>query len=167
MIFRLLNIFDRFFSFTVARAHCDIPCEIYDPIEAQVACLTIIRLNDIIGELEENKPNMVKYVSQVSRLTAQKEEHGKIVKEAVRVIWGDYFKTPQIQAHPEVHELVHGIMLMASKAKQNVDRDAALELLEKVNTFAEIFWKTKEVSTYRAICPYPPSVEVVYPDLRD
>ena len=57
-------------------------------------------------------------------------------------------------------------MLLSSKAKQNIDKDVTLELLEKVNRFAEIFWKTKNVDTYKAVCPYPPKQEVIYPDLK-
>ena len=33
------------------------------------------------------------------------------------------------------------------------------------NNFAEIFLHTKEVKTVRRICPYPPSLEIVYPSL--
>lgn len=31
--------------------------------------------------------------------------------------------------------------------------------------FAEIFWATKDIETVRRPCPYPPSIEVVYPVL--
>ena len=57
-------------------------------------------------------------------------------------------------------------MLTASKAKQNVDRQASLDLLDKLNEFADIFWQTKNVATFRAVCPYPPNLEIVYPDLK-
>ncbi|MCI4329747.1 MAG: superoxide dismutase, Ni, partial [Thermoplasmata archaeon] len=35
----------------VARAHCDIPCGIYDPHEAQIAALTVVRMDQLIAEL--------------------------------------------------------------------------------------------------------------------
>ena len=84
----------------------------------------------------------------------------------VRVIWGDYFKQPQIEKFPEIHELVHNIMLTCSKVKQKIDKEASIELLSLVNRFAKIFWETKGVPTYIANSPYPPSLEVVYPDLK-
>jgi len=56
-------------------------------------------------------------------------------------------------------------MLTGSACKQGVDRDAAVKLVDLVNQFAEIFWSTKGVNTKRAVCPYPPELEVVYPDL--
>ena len=88
------------------------------------------------------------------------------LKEDIRVIWGDYIKEPQIKNFPEIHDLTHSIMLNASKAKQNIDKQATLDLLEKVNRFSEIFWESKGIATYKAVCPYPPSQEIVYPDLK-
>ena len=168
MLYKIINSIDKKFTLNVSQAHCDIPCKIYDPIEIQVAVLTIIRTTDLLIELGGKEsflnPNDN---AQFSRLVAQKEEHGIKVKEAVRVIWGDYFKTPQLEKFPETHELVHKIMLTSSKAKQNIDREVSLELLSLVNRFAEIFWETKGVNVYKAKCPYPPALEVVYPDLKE
>ena len=90
-----------------------------------------------------------------------------ILKNEIRVIWGDYFKTPQFEQFPEIHELTHSIMLLASKVKQEVNRDDAVELLKKVNRFAEIFWLTKGLKVFEAVSPYPPSENVVYPDLKN
>ena len=126
----------------------------------------MIRMVDLLLDLEEKTNLDANDKAQFSRLIDQKEEHGHRVKEEVRVIWGDYFKEPQILKFPELHELSHSIMLLSSKAKQNIDKDVTLKLLEKVNKFAEIFWKTKNVNTYKAVCPYPPQQEVIYPDLK-
>lgn len=146
-------------------AHCDIPCKIYDPATAQIAALTIIRMVDLIIELDAKDSLSIKDQAQLIRLVNEKEAHGTKVKEEVRVIWGDYFKQPQFDQVPNAHELVHKIMLQASKAKQGVSRDDALGLLELVNEFAEAFWLTKGVATYKAISPYLPSEAVVYPKL--
>ena len=100
-------------------AHCDIPCKIYDPIVIQVAALSVVRILDIISETshEDDKAN----ISELSRLTVEKENQARIVKDEVRIIWGDYFKEPQIKAHPNVHDLVHQIMMQGSKCKQGID----------------------------------------------
>jgi nickel superoxide dismutase len=165
-IHALLNSIDRVAAFDDASAHCDIPCKIYDPSTAQIAALTVVRMIDMIEETEKNASDKdPAYLNSMARFIAQKEEHGAICKEEIRVIWGDYFKAPQFEKFPEAHELTHSIMMLASKAKQNVDRKAGEELVEAVNKFAEIFWATKDVKTKRATCPYPPSLEVVYPDL--
>jgi len=36
---------------TTVYAHCDIPCGIYDPHEAQIAALTVIRMDQLVAEL--------------------------------------------------------------------------------------------------------------------
>ena len=166
MFYSLLSKLDSAVAFNTVSAHCDIPCKIYDPISAQLNALTIIRLIDLIEPMQGAESLTTAQAAQLTRLIAQKESHGLQLKEDVRVIWGDYFKTPQLEAFPEIHELTHSIMLQASKVKQHINRDDAVELLNKVNRFATIFWETKGVSTFTAECPYPPAESVVYPDLK-
>jgi len=169
MLHTMMQYLDKKHAFTTVSAHCDIPCKIYDPSAAQIAALTIIRMVDLINELKELQTAGVidiTSLSELQRLIAQKEEHGIKVKQEITTIWGDYIKTPQLEAFPELHELTHSIMLLSSKAKQTIDREASLALLEKVNRFAEIFWETKGTKTYTATCPYPPQQAVVYPDLK-
>lgn len=166
MLYDLLNVLDKKLSFETASAHCDIPCKIYDPISAQLAVLTMIRMVDLLRELEQQGDLSFSQQATFNRLVAEKEAHGNKVKEEVRVIWGDYFKQPQIDAHPGVHQLVHEIMLATSFAKQHIDRDATVKLLDKVNQFAEMFWQTKNVATFQATCPYPPAETLIYPELK-
>jgi nickel superoxide dismutase len=165
MIAGLLNAFDNKFAISSVAAHCDIPCKIYDPIIAQIACLSVLRFIDIIQELSDKPQLTVADYSQLSRLTREKEIHASNVKEEIRVIWGDYFKAPQLEQFPNTHSLVHEIMLTASACKQHITRDKAEHLLSLVNEFADSFWRSKNLSTYTATCPYPPSEKVVYPRL--
>jgi nickel superoxide dismutase len=166
MIHRLLSTAHRFGAFPTARAHCDIPCKIYDPGPILIDALTVVRMIDILEDWRQHRPDDdIVFMNTVARAVAQKEEHAAKVKDAVRVIWGDYFKAPQFQQFPQVHELVHKIMLKASAARQGVNREEAVALVGLVNEFAEIFWTTKSVKTKRAVCPYPPALEVVYPVL--
>ncbi len=81
------------------------------------------------------------------------------------MIWGDYFKAPHMEKHPNINELAHSIMLKASACKQGTSRADGEALVELVNDFADIFWATKDVATERKTCPYPPSLEVVRPAL--
>ena len=146
-----------------ANAHCDIPCKIYDPAVVQVAALSVVRILDIISELEDSsKGNQ----SELARLTIEKENQARIVKDEIRIIWGDYFKDPQIEMYPNIHSLVHSIMMSGSKCKQSIDRQNGLDLVELVNEFTEAFWGTKDVKTQRVIAPYPPALEVVQPILE-
>ena len=143
-----------------AHAHCDIPCKIYDPAVIQYSALSIVRFMDLITEEIESSDMNASKISQLARLTAVKEQHAKEVKSEVATIWGDYFKEPQISKYPEIHELIHSIMQLASKCKQDINRDNGIELLEKINKFTEIFWETKNIETKKYYAPYPPELVI-------
>ena len=144
----------------------DSPCAVYDPAVAQYAALSVLRFLDLIGEMPENI-NSKKDLAHLTRLVQQKEEHAIEVKDAVRTIWGDYFKEPQMEKFPEIHELSHSIMMTASKCKQDIDRQNGVDLLEKVNRFAEIFWATKDVNTETKKSLNPPHMDIIVPLLSD
>ena len=165
MLAKLLSQIDRRRPFATVSAHCDIPCKIYDPITAQLAVLTMIRMVDLLNELPAVSDMSAAQLAQFNRLVAEKELHGKKVKAEIQVIWGDYIKQPQLDAFPELHTLTHNIMLAASKSKQHIDRTATMDLLALVNRFAEIFWLSKGLEVYSANCPYPPAESVIYPQL--
>jgi nickel superoxide dismutase len=166
MIKNVLAYLDDKISFDTAQAHCDVPCGIYDPITAQIAALTVVRMVDIIEGLDseggdKDKSNR----NTIVRAILVKEEHAEKVKHEVRVIWGDYIKSAHMETYPELNDVVHTIMQLGSKNRQTVDREASVKLVEEVNKFADIFWKTKGKDTKRAVAPYAPSLELVYPVL--
>jgi nickel superoxide dismutase len=148
------------------KAHCDIPCAVYDPAVAQYAALSVVRFLDLIAEMPNNLDSK-KDLAHLSRLVQQKEDHAIEVKDAVRTIWGDYFKQPHMEKYPEIHDLAHSIMMTASKCKQEIERQNGIDLIEKVNRFAEIFWATKEVSTEIKKSLNPPHMQIVVPILGD
>ena len=133
-------------------AHCDIPCGIYDPHEAQISALTVIRMDQLIGELAHPAPDAkleerAAYVSKMSRFTTVKEQHAERVKHEIRVIWGDYFTADHVKQFPQAHELVFKILKQASKCRQGTNLADAQELLKLVQDFAEVFWQTKGAKT--------------------
>ena len=152
------------FQIKNAYAHCDIPCKIYDPAVSLVAALSVVRLTDILLEIDDL--SSLDSQSKLARVVVQKEDEAQKVKNEVNIIWGDYFKEPQLEAFPETHEIVHGIMRLGSKCKQEVSREAAEELLQELNRFVDIFWKTKDVETKTVIAPYPPALPIVVPVLE-
>lgn len=165
MIHQILTKIDALTGFESAAAHCDIPCKIYDPASAQIAALSVIRFLDLIQELSNKDSLSLADHAQLARLVREKEIHASKVKEEVRIIWGDYFKQPQFEQFPDIHQLVHRIMLAASQCKQHIDREKGVVMLGLVNEFADAFWQTKGQPTFIATCPYPPAEQVVYPKL--
>ena len=161
------SLFNRARKTTVietADAHCDIPCKIYDPSTAIIAALSVVRMMDIMKEASE-KPASLATQNTIARCVVKKEEEAEKVKHEIRVIWGDYFKAPQFEKHPNAHDVAHQIMLKGSACKQECNRADGEALVELVNQFAEMFWDTKGVATTRKTAPYPPALDVVYPVL--
>jgi nickel superoxide dismutase len=165
MIYKFLSGLDKKFGLPEAKAHCDIPCGIYDPITAQIAALTVVRMVDLMKDLEAKGLDKVEFQNSMSRYVAVKEEHAEKAKHEIRVIWGDYIKAQQMEKFPNMNDVVHKIMMLGSKSRQTADRDTAVQLVEAVNEFAQMFWETKGVATKRAKAPYAPNLEMVYPNL--
>ena len=165
MFRKLFTLMDAHAQFPRAKAHCDVPCGIYDPIIAQIAALTVVRMVDLIKDLEAKGGNDATYQNSLSRYINVKEEHAEKVKHEIRVIWGDFIKPQHVEKHPETVEVVQKIMQLGSKSRQTVDREAAVQLVEAVNQFAQIFWDAKGIPTKRAKAPYAPALELVYPIL--
>ena len=166
MFEKVLSKLDSKFGFDEVQAHCDVPCGIYDPITAQIAALTVVRMVDIMTDLDKSDTSKdLAFKNTIHRAVLVKEEHAEKVKHEIRVIWGDYVKAGHLEKYPELHTLIHNIMQLGSKCRQTVDREAAVQLVDEVNRFAEIFWATKGKETKKAVAPYAPALELVYPVL--
>ncbi len=147
-------------------AHCDIPCGIYDPHSAQIAALSVVRMNQLINDLPKpgtDDKARETYVHQMSRYVKVKEDHAEICKHELRVLWGDYFKPDHLKQFPELHTTFWDAMKLASKTRTEVNLDAANQLLAKVQQIAEIFWKSKGVETRKQPSNQNAKGELVYP----
>lgn len=163
---RILRAVDRAIPPSIVEAHCDIPCGIYDPHLAQIGALTVIRMNQLIENLQagsNDKSDTDKYGNSFARYIATKEEHAELVKREVRIIWGDYFKPEHAEKFPELHQLTWDIMKLASKARQEVNMQAAQDLLGKLQRYAEIFWETKGVASKKQSSNQAVGGELVVP----
>ena len=123
---------------SVAYAHCDLPCGIYDPAQARL-------------EAQSVKACMEKYHASSdaefkARAITIKEERSHMVKEHLWVLWTDYFKAPHFEQYPELHGLFNEATKLAGATgtKGTVDVAVADRLLEKIDAIAEIFWATKK-----------------------
>jgi nickel superoxide dismutase len=170
LLHSLAKALDKVKPAPVAYAHCDIPCGIYDPHLAQMAAHTVIRMVDLIGQLEKPGPSdphqkHEEYHNKLARYIATKEQHSEIYKHEVRVLWGDYFKPEHVQQFPQLHDLIWKALKSASKGRQEINLAAAEDMLRQANEIAEIFWKSKGVATVKTKAPYPTARETVYPKL--
>ena len=166
MLFKLIQFVDRFISFPEAKAHCDVPCGIYDPIAAQIDALTVVRMMDLMAALADgSEKSRSDFHNSMTRYISVKETHAEKAKHEIRIIWGDFIKDAHVEKYPELPGLVHKIMQLGSKCRQTTDRDQGLAFVDAINQFSEIFWSIKEVKTKKANAPYAPSLEMIYPDL--
>jgi len=171
MIHSLLKKIDQKVSFQNVKAHCDVPCGVYDPVPTQIAAMTVARMTDTLNDLEAHEKNDHKgeralaYQNTASRMIQEKERSAELVKHEIRIIWGDFLKPNHFTEHPQLHEITHSIMSLASKCKQNVDVEASRALVEKVNAFAEAFWKIKGISSTKVKYHCKPNLEIVFPQL--
>jgi nickel superoxide dismutase len=123
---------------TVAHAHCDLPCGIYDPAQAKI-------------EAQSVKAAMEKYAASSdvdfkARAVAVKEERSELVKHHLWVLWTDYFKAPHFETYPQLHVLFNEATKLAGAGGTKGSNDVAVadKLLAKIDEIAEIFWANKK-----------------------
>jgi len=126
---------------TIVRAHCDIPCGIYDPHEAVLAAKTVARMVELIGMIQGDD---VAARNKFTRCVAVKEQHAEKVKREVQVIWSDYFKPEHLERFPDLHSKVWHVLKLAGRNKQSVDAEAAAELVAATQQFADMFWASRK-----------------------
>ena len=137
MIHRLLQ------PTTVAYAHCDIPCGIYDPTPAKIAADTVAKMVEKINALPAGAADTATRNSVV-RMVTVKEQHAEICKRELQVLWSDYFKPEHLEKFPKLHDTFWKALKLASKNKQNVDAAAATELQSAVKEISDMFWASKK-----------------------
>ena len=152
MLYKTLHTLDKFIKIPTAKAHCDVPCGIYDPIPAQIDALTVVRMMDLMEALADGDEKPRKdFHNSMSRYITVKEEHAEKAKHEIRIIWGDFIKDAHVEKYPQLPGLVHKIMQLGSKCRQTADRENGLAFVDAINEFAEIFWAIKEVKTKKAL----------------
>lgn len=123
----------------IAYAHCDLPCGVYDPTEARIAAQTAYNATKKLLDLDATG---LERENTVGRMVAVKEEHAQKCKEHLWVLWSDYFKPEDVEAHPQLHDIIWKATKLCTTVKRGVDLDAAQQLLDAVDTVDEIFWST-------------------------
>ncbi len=147
MIRRLLARLDRQVPATVASAHCDGPCGVYDPASARIAAEAAVSMTKKILALEVPDPSdkdaYVKYHNTFARYVKIKEEQAHLCKEELLVLWTDYFKPQHLDANPDIHETFWKAAKLCSTVKVHVSLEAANELMDTMEKVHELFWSTK------------------------
>lgn len=150
------RIFSRFLPAVVAHAHCDIPCGIYDPIPAKIAAKTVQKMVNQLEELASpadvnDRHAALHYANAVGRRIAVKEEHARLCKQELYVLWSDFFKQEHLAKFPDLHEKFWKAVKLCSVNKQEVSKEHAQELVDAVDDIAAMFYEVKgDVKRYEA-----------------
>ncbi|MBO0871606.1 MAG: superoxide dismutase, Ni [Micromonosporaceae bacterium] len=123
---------------TVVRAHCDLPCGVYDPAQARIEAESVKAISE---KYQANQDPEFR-----TRALVIKEQRAELVKHHLWVLWTDYFKPNHFQKYPQLHQLFNEATKLAgaSGAKGSADPAVAQQLLEKIDEIAKIFWETKQ-----------------------
>ena len=122
---------------TVALAHCDLPCGVYDPAQARIEAESV---KAICEKYQQNNDPEFR-----TRALLIKEQRSELVKNHLWVLWTDYFKPPHFEKYPQLHQLFNDATKLAGAAgtKGMIDTAKADELLAKIEEISKIFWETK------------------------
>jgi nickel superoxide dismutase len=123
---------------TVAHAHCDLPCGVYDPAQARIEAESIKGIDE---KYQQNADPAFR-----TRCLIIKEQRSELVKHHLWVLWTDYFKAPHFEKYPQLHSLVNEATKLAgaSGTKGTADPAVADQLLAKIEEISKIFWETKQ-----------------------
>jgi nickel superoxide dismutase len=116
----------------VARAHCDLPCGIYDPEQARIEAESCYRT---IEKYNASSDDVFR-----GRALHIKEERAELVKHHLDVLWHDYFKPEHLEVVPNLHDLFWQANKQVSKVKASTDLADAKRLLELVDE-VDAAWK--------------------------
>ena len=116
----------------VVRAHCDLPCGVYDPEQARIEAESCYRIVEKYAANED--------VAFRTRALAIKEERAELVKHHLDVLWHDYFKPEHLDKVPNLHDLFWQASKAASKVKASTDLADAKKLLELIDD-VDAAWK--------------------------
>jgi nickel superoxide dismutase len=118
---------------TVAYAHCDLPCGVYDPEQARIEAESCYKIIEKYNASSDDTFKM--------RALVIKEERAELAKHHIDVLWSDYFKPEHTQKYPEIQDLCWKAAKQCSKVKASVDVNDAKALLDMIDKIDDIWTK--------------------------
>jgi nickel superoxide dismutase len=125
---------------SVAHAHCDLPCGVYDPAQARIEAESVKAIDEKYAQNSDPEFR--------ARCLIIKEQRSELVKHHLWVLWTDYFKPPHFEKYPQLNQLFNEATKMAGGGaggtKSSTDVATADALLAKIEEISKIFWETKQ-----------------------
>ncbi|HSX29438.1 MAG TPA: superoxide dismutase, Ni [Candidatus Saccharimonadales bacterium] len=117
-------------------AHCDLPCGVYDPMQARIEAQSVHEIQKKYANLEHEEDKW--------RAIFIKEQRADLVKHHLWVLWTDYFKPEHVAQHSDLHEKFWHATKQAGNCKKSVDPAEGQKLLDMIDEIASIFAETKK-----------------------
>ena len=131
---------------TVAYAHCDLYCAVYDPAQAKIEALSVLK---IAQKYQDSDDEVFR-----TRSIILKEQRAEEVKHHLMVLWADFFAPDHFTQFPNLHQLFWDAIHQAGEAKKTMDPAAGEKLIALIDEIAAIFWQTDKA---KGMGVYPPS----------
>jgi nickel superoxide dismutase len=116
-------------------AHCDLPCGVYDPVQAKVEAQSVHEIMNKYADLHDEDKIRAIFI---------KEQRAELVKNHLWVLWTDYFKPEHLEKYPNLHDLFWKATKQAGNTKKSVDPAEGQKLLDMIEEISKIFWETKK-----------------------
>jgi nickel superoxide dismutase len=131
---------------TIAHAHCDLYCGVYDPAQAKIEAMSVYK---IAQKAQDSTDPVFK-----DRAVFLKEERAELVKHHLMVLWADFFTDEHRKEYSELDDLMWRAIHQAGEAKKSADPAEGEKLLDLIDQIGDIFWKTDKAKDMGV---YPPS----------
>lgn len=130
---------------TVAHAHCDLFCGVYDPAQAKIEAMSTMKAAE---KYQDSDDPVFR-----DRALLIKEERAELVKHHLMVLWADFFTEDHAKEFPELHDTFWKAIKAAGDAKKSDDPAEGKKLNDLIDQISGIFWKTDKAEKMGV---YPP-----------
>ncbi len=131
---------------TIAHAHCDLYCGVYDPAQAKIEALSVLRIAE---KYQASDDEVFR-----ARALALKEERAEEVKHHLMVLWADFFTADHRVEFPNLDDLFWQAIHQAGDAKKSADPEDGRKLIGLIDEISDIFWQTEKSKDMGV---YPPA----------
>ncbi len=126
---------------SIAGAHCQIPCGIYDD-QARIAMMeeTVATIEKSMVEIGRILADSPQNINQLARWVSNKEEYANKLTETVTTYFLAQRIKPDAASYEAKLKALHGMIISAMKCKQTVDLKNVEDLKVLIHEFEHLYF---------------------------
>ena len=117
-----------FASATPVHAHCDLYCGVYDPAQARIEAMSVVKTAQKYHDSDDEV-----FLSRYLLVKAQRAEEAK---HHLMVLWADFFAPAHFEQYPQLHDLFWKAVHQAGEAKKSMDPAVGEQLVAYIDEIA-------------------------------